>query len=1007
MILAYSKTPSLIDSFIKWFLSIADEGDVVFLGQIPNWLLIGIIVPLLLFLSFYGVKKAETRNARIGAMAAAVVFRGFVVFLIAMLISGVALLKETPREQASVVVILIDDSLSMSIRDAYLNLPDESLSNYVSAAEDGVRNRTEALIEARGTIPDLAKFRELREQEKRARAEYVAALQAAGIVREDEKEEGQETENRGAENQGASDDSSVGEALDEDIQKILVEKRENLQRITSQINGIVAPFVSENEALDVSARTIHGGPGGTKFDPAARYAAILDRLASDKFGVSRRELALTTLLGPEYSGEDGLLASLGKAGHEVWCYSVCGDGQTLLKRIEPAALESETSSAGSSSPLGDAISLLRKDLRGRKLAGVVLISDGRETKGRMSAQESIQVNLRGDSAEVPFVVIGVGDPREPTSAMIVSIDAPRQVRFGDAIPITAEILASDDLKGESLAFGVTLAGEAQTPERIFVNGALVEEQSLVLEGNERTSKVTVEVNPELKGTLTLTFSIEAKEGDRDLDDNVRTVTVEVIDKRMRVLYIEGRPRFEWRHLVNALKRDTQIEFQGFLASAEEGWANPVSMENEEEIEPLKKLPQTLEEFEKYDAMIFGDVDPSVFSREAWDAIETWVSDGSASIVFLPGRTNDVFRDNVNMPRTMLNLLPFSSSSAASTDGIDFKKEHFLTVNKQSRSHPIFRLGGSIDGDLRMFEVARNDPTPGLGGFYWFLPVEKLKPAAKILAEIKGPTDREPFPAIVEQPYGSGKSFWIASDEIWRWRWLHGDRYYYRFWQNVLRYLTSFRLGTQDQGYSIDVLPAGPSVGEPARLIVTIGGTKERAELFGETRELAPKVSISGVPPYTDREESIELGLSDPETGVYEGSYAFQRAGSWLLSIPGIDESMLRPKTVEVSIPASELTPPNLAWTMLHQVATETSAGDPIDEVAFRSRVSARSDVFEADGDRLVFRPDEAHLIDFNKASWSLPPISEVTKLDDNILFLYAILGVLIVDWIIRKLCRLP
>ena len=57
--------------------------------------------------------------------------------------------------------------------------------------------------------------------------------------------------------------------------------------------------------------------------------------------------------------------------------------------------------------------------------------------------------------------------------------------------------------------------------------------------------------------------------DRPPANNAATINLRVIDRRIRVLYVEGYPRWEYRRLaLDLLKRaDENVEFQCFLLSA--------------------------------------------------------------------------------------------------------------------------------------------------------------------------------------------------------------------------------------------------------------------------------------------------------------------------------------------------------------------------------------------------------------------------------------------------------
>jgi hypothetical protein len=104
-------------------------------------------------------------------------------------------------------------------------------------------------------------------------------------------------------------------------------------------------------------------------------------------------------------------------------------------------------------------------------------------------------------------------------------------------------------------------------------------------------------------------------------NNVAEHYLEVIDRKIKVLYIEQGFRHEARWLNDNLKRDKKLLYQGYFIEADEGWPQPISLYDEEvkkQVSPLrapffdgKKIIREKDEFLKlnYDVLILGDIDP--------------------------------------------------------------------------------------------------------------------------------------------------------------------------------------------------------------------------------------------------------------------------------------------------------------------------------------------------------------------------------------------------------------
>src|SRR5262249_13363997 len=100
---------------------------------------------------------------------------------------------------------------------------------------------------------------------------------------------------------------------------------------------------------------------------------------------------------------------------------------------------------------------------------------------------------------------------------------------------------------------------------------------------------------------------------------------------------------------------------------------------------------------------------------------------------------------------------------------------------------------------------------------WYFPVKKALSSATVIAT--HPTDKcedkdsqgasKKMPLVVYGPYGSGKTLYIGTDELWRWRFGVGDRYHYRFYNQAIRYVAKklggqkrFRLDADKASYAI-------------------------------------------------------------------------------------------------------------------------------------------------------------------------------------------------------------
>jgi hypothetical protein len=74
----------------------------------------------------------------------------------------------------------------------------------------------------------------------------------------------------------------------------------------------------------------------------------------------------------------------------------------------------------------------------------------------------------------------------------------------------------------------------------------------------------------------------------------------------------------------------------------------------------------------------------------------------------------------------------------------------------------------------------------LPGFHWNYPVKKLRAAAvPLIVNPRAKLGDQPMPILTTHYFGKGQVIFMASDETWRWRFNYQDKYFVRFWGQVI------------------------------------------------------------------------------------------------------------------------------------------------------------------------------------------------------------------------------
>jgi hypothetical protein len=203
---------------------------------------------------------------------------------------------------------------------------------------------------------------------------------------------------------------------------------------------------------------------------------------------------------------------------------------------------------GHASGIHSALNELAERYRGQPLAGVLLFTDGNATDIAPPQQPNLP----------PIYPVLIGREGSLRDLSIVSVSA-SQSAFEDApVTIQAEALASG-FTGENIVaqiIDITGAGSGKT------NSIATQSSQTVKADNEKLN-FRFQIKPQKRG---LTFyrvhlAPEQKESSPEatLANNDRVVTVDRGGGPYRILYISGRPNWEYKFLKRALQEDEQLE----------------------------------------------------------------------------------------------------------------------------------------------------------------------------------------------------------------------------------------------------------------------------------------------------------------------------------------------------------------------------------------------------------------------------------------------------------------
>jgi uncharacterized membrane protein len=507
---------------------------------------------------------------------------------------------------------------------------------------------------------------------------------------------------------------------------------------------------------------------------------------------SRGEI-LKSVFGPDKSGW------LGKLADNFQVREYLFDSQ--LRRTTDF---SEFNFDGKASAIGGILHTIAQRYRGRPVAGVLLMTDGNATD--MGEQF---YDLSGVPPVYP-VVIGAARPQKDISLSNVSVS---QTSFEDApVTIQADIEASG------------YASKTVTLNLTESSSKAVERQKCKISRSDEKHTLRFNVRPDTSGILF--YNLQAAEeivqdgspdqqqepSEATLANNKSTLVVDRGKGPYRILYVTGRPNWEYKFLRRAISEDDQIQLVGLIRVAlrepKYEWLghsgelnNPLyrgfDNKDEEQAEQYDQpvlvrlgtrddtelrdgFPRTAEDLFCYQAIILDDVEAGFFTHDQMELIRRFVAERGGGFLMFGG--TESFREGDYNRTPIGQMLPVYMDRLSQTNTGASTKIHF-NLTREGWLQPWARLR-----DNEQDEQKRLSAMPA---FRVLNRLGAVKPGAQVVATA-GDDSGGRFPALVVQRYGGGRSAALTVGDVWRWGMQEPDMRndVNKFWRQTLRWLVA-------------------------------------------------------------------------------------------------------------------------------------------------------------------------------------------------------------------------
>lgn len=588
-------------------------------------------------------------------------------------------------------------------------------------------------------------------------------------------------------------------------------------------------------------------------------------------GQTRLEMARNALAIAE--GSNGWIPPLEK-DFQIQRF-VLGSQLTPLSSFEGAMPPPATSSQ-----LHSTLRQLQTRFSRQSLAAVILISDGQST------QPTGEPMPEG----FPPVYTILPTPAPPPPDLAIQDVHITQSQFEDA-PVTVEAhLKTQGFEGRTISLNL-----------LDPAGETVQSETRELPAQPTNPTVKFQFNPKTTGLAFYQLQIQEKTGEdgeplAEATDtnNRRVLAVHQPSQPFRILYLSGRPNWEYKFLRRALeeedkmhlvglirvaRKEARFEFRGRTGESsnplfrgfkdqndgeEEQYDEPVliRLNTRDKDELLNGFPDTAEGLYPYHAIILDDIESSFFSRQQHSLLDKFVSERGGGLLMLGGQ--ETYQEGGYQKTPIGNILPvYLGASTQATFGT---------------GQPASKWGLTREGwltpwaRLRNKEVDEKKVQAEIPPFLVYNPSNGLKPGSTLIASLATPANpTEPkLPALVEQRLGKGRVLSILVGDLWRWAMKDAETQpeHQKFWRQTLRHL----LADVPEPTTIQIQPSEDPFDPAVRIIFTA-----RSNEFIPLENAKPELRLASP---DGKESLLPLESSGTEAATWSTKYLPMQTGAY-------------------------------------------------------------------------------------------------------------------------------
>jgi hypothetical protein len=476
---------------------------------------------------------------------------------------------------------------------------------------------------------------------------------------------------------------------------------------------------------------------------------------------------------------------------------------------------------GDGTRLRDSMQQILTRYGGQPLAGILLLSDGNDTR-------ELDSEWTTGPWPAPIYSVRLEPPdswEEIPDVRVIRVDTPRRVVAGWQSELTA-VIAANGTKGAPLDV------------QLYEDDKLLQELPLQIPAEGGSREVKFELDHPLIGTFTYKVKVPPLPKEPVTAENEFSVAVDVTDTRNRVLYVEGEPRFEFKFLKRALER-SKVVTPIILLQGPDGKLMSVGHAG------TVNLTMAHDQLAQFKIAILGNMDATTLDDERAKSLVKFVDEGG-SLILLGG--DDAWSDHGFAATPLKELLPIQRDWSVPPQEGTFN----AILTRDGAAHP------ALQSLVKKWTKA--------------MPVLSIYPGSKSTAGATVVMTADNEPLIVTQRFGQGKVAAILSNSLWRWQLEPGQQdEYLSFWDGLIQWLMP--QASQVDQFSLDLSADVEQLflGDTLNFTARAGGSRASANVPVTVEVRTPDGRKIPYP----MQPSASVGQAGP---VYSASYSADAGG---------------------------------------------------------------------------------------------------------------------------------